>query len=63
MPEVTNIAESCASLQLLTVCIDSDNYVFCPRHFDKPIEYFCKQCSITVCVKCMFDEHNGHDLI
>jgi B-box zinc finger len=48
---------------LLIEFIDGDNYVFCPRHFDKPIEYFCKQCSITVCVKCMFDEHNGHDLI
>jgi B-box zinc finger/zinc-RING finger domain len=39
------------------------DFVFCPRHTDKPIEYFCKQCSITVCVKCMFDEHNGHELI
>ncbi len=38
-------------------------FVFCPRHSDKPIEYFCKQCSVTVCVKCMFDEHNGHELI
>ena len=42
---------------------DPENFVYCPRHLDKPIEYFCKQCSITVCVKCMFDEHNGHDLI
>lgn len=43
--------------------LDPDNYVYCPRHLDKVIEYFCKQCSITVCVRCMFDEHNGHDLV
>lgn len=42
---------------------EGEAYVFCPRHADKPIEYFCKQCSVTVCVKCMFDEHNGHELI
>ena len=42
---------------------EGESYVFCPRHSDKPIEYFCKQCSVTVCVKCMFDEHNGHELI
>ena len=42
---------------------DPDSYVYCPRHLDKPIEYFCKQCSTTVCVRCMFDEHNGHDLV
>ena len=40
-----------------------DNYVFCPRHYDKPIEYFCKLCTLTVCVRCIFDEHNGHELI
>jgi hypothetical protein len=22
--------------------MDNENYVFCPRHFDKVIEYFCK---------------------
>jgi hypothetical protein len=35
----------------------------CPRHPDKHIEYFCKQCAGVVCVKCIFDEHNGHDLV
>lgn len=42
--------------------VPEGDFVFCPRHTDKPIEYFCKQCSITVCVKCIFDEHNGHEL-
>lgn len=42
---------------------DPDNYIYCPRHYDKPIEYFCKLCTITVCVRCIFDEHNGHELI
>jgi hypothetical protein len=37
--------------------------VYCPRHMDKIIEYFCKQCTGVVCVKCIFDEHNGHDLV
>lgn len=43
--------------------VDPENYVFCPRHYDKAIEYFCKLCTCTVCVKCIFDEHNGHELI
>ena len=42
---------------------DPDNFIYCPKHYDKPIEYFCKLCTITVCVKCIFDEHNGHELI
>ena len=43
--------------------LDPENFVYCPRHYDKPIEYFCKLCTVTVCVKCIFDEHNGHELI
>lgn len=39
------------------------NYVVCPRHSDKSTEYFCKTCTNTVCVKCIFDEHNGHELV
>jgi hypothetical protein len=35
----------------------------CPRHSLKIIEYFCKTCSESVCVKCIYDEHNGHSLI
>ena len=43
--------------------LGDENFVYCPRHYDKPIEYFCKLCTLTVCVKCIFDEHNGHELI
>jgi len=46
-----------------TTPLGDENFVFCPRHYDKPIEYFCKLCTMTVCVKCIFDEHNGHELI
>lgn len=35
----------------------------CIKHLDKPIEYFCKACSLAVCVKCIYDEHNGHNLV
>jgi B-box zinc finger len=35
----------------------------CPRHPTKLIEYFCKTDSESVCVKCIYDEHNGHNLI
>ena len=35
----------------------------CPRHLHKVIEYFCKTCSESVCVKCMYDDHNGHSLV
>ena len=37
--------------------------ITCGRHPDKPIEYFCRTCTHTVCVKCIFDEHNGHELV
>lgn len=36
--------------------------VFCFKHQDKEIEYFCKICHSIVCPKCMFAEHNGHEL-
>jgi hypothetical protein len=36
--------------------------VFCGRHPEKEIEYFCKYCHQIVCPKCMFSEHNGHEL-
>ena len=36
--------------------------VFCLKHQDKEIEYFCKICHSIVCPKCMFAEHNGHEL-
>ena len=36
--------------------------VFCGRHPEKEIEYFCKFCHQIVCPKCMFAEHNGHEL-
>lgn len=35
----------------------------CPRHLHKVIEYFCKTCSDSVCVKCMYDDHNGHAMV
>ena len=42
---------------------DPMDAIYCPKHYDKPIEYFCKLCTSTVCVRCIFDEHNGHELI
>lgn len=36
--------------------------VFCSKHPEKAIEYFCKQCNLVVCSKCMFLDHNGHEL-
>lgn len=38
------------------------NRVYCGRHPEKEIEYFCKICHQIVCPKCMFAEHNGHEL-
>ena len=35
----------------------------CPKHIHKLIEYFCKTCSMSVCVKCIYDDHNGHQLM
>lgn len=36
--------------------------VFCLKHKEKEIEYFCKICHSIVCAWCMFVEHNGHEL-
>lgn len=35
----------------------------CLKHTTKMIEYFCKTCSESVCVRCIYDEHNGHTLV
>ena len=35
----------------------------CPRHTSKMIDFFCKTCSISVCSKCIYDDHNGHNLM
>ena len=29
----------------------------------KIIDYFCKTCSVSVCSKCIYDDHNGHSLM
>jgi hypothetical protein len=39
------------------------NFIPCDLHEDKPVEYFCKACALAVCVKCIYDHHNGHNLI
>ena len=36
--------------------------VYCGKHRDKEIEYYCKLCHSIVCPKCMFLDHNGHEL-
>ena len=41
--------------------IESDK-TMCTKHPEKEIEYFCKSCSMLVCPKCMFQQHNGHEL-
>jgi hypothetical protein len=43
--------------------IDAPFFTSCTRHIDKKVEYFCKTCSDTVCARCIFDEHNGHELV
>ncbi len=37
------------------------NRVFCFKHQDKQIEYFCRLCHQLVCPKCMYKDHNGHE--
>ena len=39
-----------------------DDTVMCAKHPEKRIEYFCRQCHHLVCPKCMFHDHNGHEL-
>ncbi|CAI2383973.1 unnamed protein product [Moneuplotes crassus] len=34
----------------------------CNIHPDRETEYFCAQCKVPVCIKCMFMNHNGHSL-
>ncbi|CDW74857.1 kelch motif family protein [Stylonychia lemnae] len=42
--------------------ITSETSYLCIKHPDKYVEYFCRDCHITVCIRCMFHEHNGHFL-
>ena len=43
--------------------MNQPTFTTCTRHIDKKVEYFCKTCSDTVCARCIFDEHNGHELV
>jgi hypothetical protein len=40
-----------------------EDTIECTRHAGKPVEYFCKSCSQSVCVRCIYDDHNGHHLM
>ena len=40
-----------------------NNFIPCSIHEEKPVEYFCKACALAVCVKCIYDGHNGHNLV
>jgi len=61
--------EECAKNIKLLNFINSDeglnyiNSIPCPKHPDKIVEYFCKTCSVSVCVKDMYEDHNGHQLV
>jgi len=35
----------------------------CKQHKDKQIEAFCRDCKITVCVKCVITSHKTHDWV
>ena len=35
---------------------------FCIKHKEKPIEFFCSDCSCAVCSLCIYEVHNGHKL-
>ena len=34
----------------------------CAKHPDKMIEYFCRNCQVSVCSRCMFEQCRGHEL-
>ena len=35
---------------------------FCIYHKEKPIEFFCSDCSSAICSLCLYESHNGHKL-
>jgi len=37
-------------------------YEKCSKHSEKRIEYFCRDCTMVVCVVCIYSHHNGHHL-
>ena len=51
------------SEEAYSIIVGAFDSIPCPRHLHKVIEYFCKTCSESVCVKCMYDDHNGHSLV
>ena len=34
----------------------------CEKHSDREIEFYCNDCKVLVCSRCMFFDHNGHQL-
>ena len=61
-PEETAGIEEDLNNRVSSITNPTTGKVFCYKHQDKEIEYFCKICHSIVCPKCMFSEHNGHDL-
>ena len=55
--------QATSQLNLFNDQLDNISAIMCGKHPDKYIEYFCRTCTQTVCVKCIFDEHNGHELV
>ena len=35
---------------------------FCVKHPQKKTKYFCENCSIYICSKCVVGEHKGHQI-
>ena len=72
-PIVERSAEECRTNNKIVEFIGSEEAVPllfgnfesipCPKHPHKMVEYFCKTCSTQVCVKCIYDDHNGHQLM
>lgn len=58
--KILNFLNSDEAVPLLFGNFDS---IPCPKHPHKLVEYFCKTCSQSVCVKCIYDDHNGHSLM
>lgn len=48
--------------QSIHVAVIKDN-LMCPRHPKVDLDMFCETCSESVCLKCSFLSHKGHDIV
>ena len=48
------------SAYLKELIVEYEPLNLCPRHSSNKLIYFCKECNIQICNKCINEKHQNH---